>query len=144
MNMVRAQQLGWGAMITFTNLTANSLTWAINEVLNNPSYVKNVKEIGKRLNDQPQTPMERAIFWVEYVLRHDGATFMQTSAQFLNSIEYNNLDVYAVLGMIVFLAISIPIYLCWKTLKYLLSFFKSSTKLATSSVVEKRNKKKKS
>jgi glucuronosyltransferase len=137
MNMVRAQQLGWGTMVAFTNLTANSLTWAINEVLNNPNYEKSVEKIGKRLNDQPQTPMERAIFWIEYVLRHDGATFMQTSAQFLNPIEYNNLDVYAVFGIIILLVISIPTYLSLRTLKYLLSFFKSSKFLTE----EKRKKK---
>lgn len=123
MNMVRAQQLGWGASVSFTNLTAKSLTWAINEVLNDPKYEKNVIKIANRLMDQPQTPIERAVFWVEYVLRHDGAQFMQTSARYLNSFQYNNFDVYAVFLVILAILIFLPILLVRKIFKTL---FKSS------------------
>lgn len=111
--MARAQQLGWGASVAFTNLTTNSLTWAINEVLSNQKYEKNVKKIANRLLDQPETPMERAMFWIEYVLRHDGAEFMQTSAQYLNAFEYHNLDVY-----LTFFSITIALlFICFKSLK---------------------------
>lgn len=123
MNMVRAQQLGWGASVAFTNLTADSLTWAIDEVLNDPKYEKNIQKIANRLKDQPQTPMERAMFWVEYVLRHDGADFMKTSARYLNSYEYNNLDVYAVFAIIFAILIIAPVLVIRKIFKFL---FKSS------------------
>lgn len=104
MNMARAELLGWGTQVTYKNLTAESLSWAIKEVINNKKYTENVKKIAKRLMDQPQTPMEKAIFWVEYVLRNDGAPFMKTSARHLDMIEYHNLDVYAVLALGAFVA----------------------------------------
>jgi hypothetical protein len=44
--------------------------------------------------------MERALFWVEYVIRHKGADFMKTSSRYLNFVEYDNLDVYLVLILI--------------------------------------------
>lgn len=103
MNMARAELLGWGTQVTYKNLTAESLSWAIKEVLDNKKYTENVKKISKRLMDQPQTPMEKAIFWVEYVIRNDGAPFMKTSARNLDMIEYHNLDVYAVLALGAFL-----------------------------------------
>lgn len=126
MNMARAELLGWGAQVTYPNLTEASLSWALNEVLNNPKYKENVLKISKRLTDQPQSAMDKAIFWIEYVLRHDGAHFMQTSAQYLNFIEYNNLDIYATFAFIAFLVIFIPIYVFRKILKFVCSFKQTS------------------
>ena len=127
MNMARADLLGWGVQVTYPNLTEASLSWGLEEVLSNDKYRKNVQEIAKRLKDQPQTPMEKAIFWIEYVDRHNGAYFMQTSAQYLNFIEYNNLDVYATLAFIAFLVIFIPIFLIKKFVKLICSFKKHSS-----------------
>jgi hypothetical protein len=126
--MARAELLGWGAQITYPNLTEASLSWALDEVLNNPKYKENTLEITNRLKDQPQTPMDRAVFWVEYVLRHNGAHYMQTSAQYLNFFEYHNLDIYATFALIAFVAIFIPIYITRKVLKIICSFMKGSFK----------------
>lgn len=117
MNMARAELLGWGVQVTYPNLTESSLSWALNEVLSNSKYSENVREISRRLKDQPQTPLERAIFWVEYVDRHKGADFMQTSAQYLNFIEYHNLDIYLTLGFAGFLIVFLPIFMFRKFLK---------------------------
>lgn len=107
MNMARAELLGWGTQVTYKNLTAESLSWAVKEVLNNKKYTQNVKKIATRLMDQPQTPMEKAIFWVEYVIRNEGAPYMKTSARHLDMIEYLNLDVYAVLAFGAFLVFAL-------------------------------------
>jgi glucuronosyltransferase len=123
--MARAELLGWGVQVTYPNLTESSLSWALNEVLTNQKYKKNVDEIAIRLRDQPQTPMEKAVFWVEYVDRHKGAHFMQTSAQYLNFIEYHNLDIYFTLATLAFLIVFVPIYLIRKVLRF---FLKKSTK----------------
>lgn len=136
MNMARAELLGWGAQVAYTNLTEASLTWAINEVLYNPKYEKNTNEIANRLGDQPQPPMEKAIYWVEYVLRHDGAYYMQTSAQYLNFIEYHNLDIYATFVAAIFLTIFLPIYIIRKFLRMVLSCINSSS---TSSITKKKS-----
>lgn len=121
MNMARAELLGWGVQVTYQNLTENSFSWALNEILSNKKYQQNVKEIANRLQDQPQTPMDKAIFWVEYVARHKGAHFMQTSAQYLNFIEYNNLDIYATFAILLFLIIFVPIFVIRKVIKCIFS-----------------------
>lgn len=119
MNMMRAERNGWGITVEFKNLTEESLSWAINEVLSNPKYSKNVKEISNRLQDQPQTAMERAIFWIEFVLRHNGADFMKTSARHLNFVEYHNLDVYAIMMTIAIAVILSSICVVRFTMKLL-------------------------
>uniref|UniRef100_A0A182MDD5 UDP-glucuronosyltransferase n=1 Tax=Anopheles culicifacies TaxID=139723 RepID=A0A182MDD5_9DIPT len=107
LNMARAEQSGWGIGVAYTKLNEQTFRKAINDVLSDDSFAINVKTISRRLRDQPLAPMDTAKFWVEYVLRHDGAKHLISSAQDLNFIQYNNLDVYlfvcTVLVMIVLL-----------------------------------------
>lgn len=112
--MARAELLGWGVKLLYNDVTEESLTNAINKVLDDEVYANNVKKISRRLKDQPLPPMETALFWIEYVLRHDGALYMRSSAQYLNFVEYHNLDVYLLLALIVFLTIYIPVYIVKK------------------------------
>lgn len=121
MNMARAELLGWGKKISYQDLTETEFSKALNEVLINPKYKENVLTIAERLKDQPQTQMEKAIFYVEYVIRHDGAYFMQSSSQYLNFIEYNNLDVYETLVTIVLVTIFTSTFIMRKLFKLLCS-----------------------
>jgi glucuronosyltransferase len=117
MNMARAELLGWGLQVAYQELSEESLSKAINEVLDNRVYSDNIKLISQRLKDQPQKPMEKAIYWIEYVLRNDGAHYMQTSAQYLNFVEYYNLDIYLMFGLITLLVIAVPIVVIRKILR---------------------------
>ncbi|XP_052871728.1 UDP-glycosyltransferase UGT5-like [Anopheles cruzii] len=95
LNMARAELTGWGIGVAYTKLNEASFEKAVNEVLNNEKYSEKIATISRRLRDQPLAPMDLAKFWVEYVLRHDGAKHLISAAQDLNFVEYNNLDVYA-------------------------------------------------
>ena len=53
--------------------------------------------MGEFIRDQPETPKERALFWVEYVLRHNGARHLRSAARDLNFFQYYCLDVVAAL-----------------------------------------------
>ncbi|XP_058835769.1 UDP-glycosyltransferase UGT4-like [Topomyia yanbarensis] len=120
LNMARAELAGWGVGVSFGNLTEESLSLALNEVLNNEKYANNVQTISKRLRDQPLLPMDLAKYWVNYVLRHDGAEHIKSSAQYLNFIEYNNLDVYfsiaALCGLVLTLTLKLicVVFMCLK------------------------------
>lgn len=114
MNMARASALGWGVHVNYQNLTVSSLTWALNEVLSQKKYHQNVITVSKRLQDQQQTPMEKAVASVNYVIRHQGAYFMQSSGQHMNLIEYNNLDVFATFAAVLFLVIIILVIIIKK------------------------------
>lgn len=43
-------------------------------------------------------PLERAVWWVEYVLRHDGAHHLRSPAQDLAGYQLYQVDVVAVLA----------------------------------------------
>uniref|UniRef100_A0A1Y9H2G0 UDP-glucuronosyltransferase n=1 Tax=Anopheles dirus TaxID=7168 RepID=A0A1Y9H2G0_9DIPT len=115
LNMARAEQSGWGVGVAYTKLNEQTFSKAISEVIGDKSYAANVKIISQRLRDQPLAPMDMAKFWVEYVLRHDGAKHLISSAQDLNFVEYNNLDVYAFLATVA-LVVVLSVRFCIKKL----------------------------
>lgn len=107
--MERTEQLGCGTQIAYLEMTEDLLLDKMNKVLDDPKYVENAKKISSRFKDQPQKPMERAIYWIEYVLRNENVDYMKTSAQFLNGIQYYNVDAYALIILAILTALLIPI-----------------------------------
>jgi glucuronosyltransferase len=55
-----------------------------------------MKKLSAIYRDQPETPLERAVFWTEYVLRHGGEHLRSVSAD-LPWYQYFLIDVIAVL-----------------------------------------------
>jgi hypothetical protein len=52
-----------------------------------------VKKRSKLLRDQPDHPLDRAIYWTEYVLRHKGAYHLQSPAKEYGFVQYYLIDV---------------------------------------------------
>ena len=69
----------------------------MNYFLENFRYAEQARELSAVYRDQPQTPLDRAVFWTEYVIRHNGARHMRSAARNLNFFQYYCLDVIAVL-----------------------------------------------
>lgn len=95
-NMRRAQMDGFGLAIKYQNLNGTILKENILEIMNNPKYMEKAKLMSQRYRDQPIDPLEKAIYWTEYVLRHHGAEFLQSPANFLNYWQKNSWDCAAV------------------------------------------------
>lgn len=112
-NLDACKSQGWAIVLHYNDLTDESFTTAILEVLNNQQYRENVKYLSKLFLDRPQSPMATAIFWVEYILRHHGAKHMQANSVHLNSFQLNSLDVIGFLAVVVLLNILI-FYYCVK------------------------------
>lgn len=102
LNMARATNLGYGLTVRYKNLTEESLTWALTEMLNDRKYKVRAIEISDRYRDQLLTPLDTATYWIEYVVRHKGAEFIKSPAQQLNFFQYHLLDIYGFLLGITF------------------------------------------
>lgn len=50
-------------------------------------------------------PMETAIYWIEYVIRHQGAPQMRSPAKDLNLLQRNSVDVLVFLSLIVLIVV---------------------------------------
>ncbi|KAH8312382.1 hypothetical protein KR044_010466, partial [Drosophila immigrans] len=103
LNMARAEQNGYGKTVNYEDLTTERLLAAINKLLQEPQAIDLVKDMSARYRDQPQLPLERAVYWVEHVTRHKGARYLRSASQDLNFVQYHNLDAMLVLyGGIIF------------------------------------------
>lgn len=64
-----------------------------------------MKEFSTVYRDRPLGPMKTAIYWVEYVIRHKGASHMRSPAAEMNFLQRNSLDVIAFLCFVVYIVV---------------------------------------
>ncbi|XP_022209985.2 UDP-glycosyltransferase UGT4 [Drosophila obscura] len=96
-NAERVERLGIAKTLDFYALTLEGVIAGIQELLHNDSYAKNARELATRFKDQPMTPMDTAIWWTEYVLRHKGADHMRLIEQDMSLMQYYSVDIFSVL-----------------------------------------------
>jgi glucuronosyltransferase len=73
-----------------------------------------MKNISKRYHDQPLPPLQLAKFWVEYVLRNDGADHMKSSALSLSFTEYHCLDLIGFLLVVVLAVLALLMFIIYR------------------------------
>lgn len=66
-------------------------------------YKENVIKLREKINDAPQTPLERAVFWTEYLLKH-GADHLRTPSANMPWYIYYEMDA-ALTVLIIFIVI---------------------------------------
>lgn len=96
-NLVRLQARGAARMLDMATLTTEIFLEALKDVLFNPTYRINMQRLSSLHRDQPIHPLDKAIFWIEYVLRHQGAPHLRSEASTLPWYSYYMLDVFALL-----------------------------------------------
>ncbi|XP_072161575.1 UDP-glucosyltransferase 2 isoform X6 [Bemisia tabaci] len=72
-NLANAEYLGYGIHLAYLNTTQESVRWAINTVLTDSRFKENIGRASKIFRDKPMSPVDTAIYWMEYVIRHEGA-----------------------------------------------------------------------
>ncbi|XP_030374417.1 uncharacterized protein LOC115623986 [Scaptodrosophila lebanonensis] len=97
LNVERAKLAGFGLGLDFNKMSGAELKSNILRMLNEPSFLETAKQMSARYRDQPMAPLDKAIWWTEYVLRHKGAMHMRVAAQDLSFVAYHNLDVLGLL-----------------------------------------------
>uniref|UniRef100_A0AAG5DJ22 UDP-glucuronosyltransferase n=1 Tax=Anopheles atroparvus TaxID=41427 RepID=A0AAG5DJ22_ANOAO len=93
LNINKATVGGYAVKLDFPNITAESFRWALEEVLYNPTYKQNIERVSQVFRDRPLSPLDEAIYWIEYVTRHKGAPQIRSSALDLPWISLALLDV---------------------------------------------------
>ncbi|TWW54935.1 UDP-glucuronosyltransferase 1-10, partial [Takifugu flavidus] len=75
----------------------------IQEVLNDPSYRMNMQRLSRLHRDAPMKPIDSALFWIEFVMRHKGAAHLRTESYRLPWYSYHSVDVMLFLAGITLL-----------------------------------------
>ncbi|POI23310.1 hypothetical protein CIB84_012943, partial [Bambusicola thoracicus] len=95
--MTRVQAKGMGILMDWKSVTEEELYQAVVTVITDPSYRKAAKLISALHLDTPMHALNRTVYWLEYILRHDGAPYLRPAVYDLSLYEYFCLDILALL-----------------------------------------------
>lgn len=59
-------------------------------------------------------PLDKAVYWIEYVIRHNGAHHLKTAGNQLNWIQFLSIDVMLVILITILLFLNITFYIMKK------------------------------
>lgn len=109
-NALNSVNGGYARMLPFTEVTFNELAAELNELINNGQYAMRAKEVSRLFNDNLMHPMDEAMYWIEYVIRSNGAKHLKSKAADMPLVSYLLLDVFIV--PIVMFSILISLVVC--------------------------------
>ncbi|CAH0546757.1 unnamed protein product [Brassicogethes aeneus] len=96
----------YAVILELKDLTANNLKDSLNKIFHDTSYKENAKLYSNLFHDRPRSPMDEAIYWLEYVLRHKGMPYTKCKSLDLNWYEKIYLEPLTIILLILgFLAI---------------------------------------
>lgn len=103
-NCQRAVSAGVAERLNFNDLSVERIRTTVLKVLQTPSYKENMMRRSQIFRDQETKPLDRALWWIEYALRHPNVATMKSPTIELGTIRANLWDVYALYVAIVFAA----------------------------------------
>ncbi|XP_044874627.1 UDP-glucuronosyltransferase 2C1-like isoform X5 [Mauremys mutica] len=117
-NIAHMKAKGMAVQLDFNTMQTQDLIDALDMVINNSSYKENAVRLSEIHHDQPIKPLDRAVFWIEFVMRHKGAKHLRPAAHELTWYQYHCLDVLAFLlicaAAAVFIAVRCCLFCCKK------------------------------
>uniref|UniRef100_A0A9J8CPU7 UDP-glucuronosyltransferase n=1 Tax=Cyprinus carpio carpio TaxID=630221 RepID=A0A9J8CPU7_CYPCA len=111
-NVQRLVSRGVAETLSIYDLTSEKLLVALRKVINDKSYKEKMTELSAIHRDRPIEPLDLAVFWTEFVMRHKGAAHLRPAAHELNWIQYHSLDVIGFLILILVTVIFVTIKSC--------------------------------
>ncbi|KAF2360184.1 UDP-glucuronosyl/UDP-glucosyltransferase [Trinorchestia longiramus] len=94
---------GLGKKILWSNLSEQLLMETIEELISNPKYQKKASDISRAMKDRPMSAVETAVFWTEYVIRHQGAVHLRSPERDMSWIQVLYLDLIFLVHLAIFL-----------------------------------------
>lgn len=85
-----------GTTLSFDDVNEEIFLAAIKETLK-PEYKINLKKFRKLMNDQPMTSREKAVWWVEFVIRNKGCDHLKYLGRLVPFYQEFCLDILAFL-----------------------------------------------
>lgn len=101
LNGFKVERDGIGMLQSMRDLTAESFADAIQSVLNNATIYENIKLKSEIFRTNQNSPLDEAIWWIEYVLKFNGAPHIQSAARDMSWFRYLSLDIaFVIFGAI--------------------------------------------
>lgn len=111
-NLLRLKMRGAARVVEPESLTKDDFLEALKDILETPAYQKNIQHLSDLHHDQPLSPMDTAIFWIEYVIRNKGAAHLKSAGFSLPWYTYFCLDVAIFILALIGAFVWISVFLC--------------------------------
>ncbi|XP_061463767.1 UDP-glucuronosyltransferase 1A1-like isoform X1 [Rhineura floridana] len=111
-NAKRVESRGAGVTLNVVEMTSKDLSDALKAVIFDKKYKENIQRLSALHLDRPIQPIDLAVHWVEFVMKHKGAPHLRPAAHDLNCIQYHSIDVIAFLLAVALLALFISLKCC--------------------------------
>ncbi|XP_060531804.1 UDP-glucosyltransferase 2-like isoform X2 [Cylas formicarius] len=94
-NIAVAETKGYAIRVDYKNISRDSILHAAKTLLEDTRYQENAKKISENFKDRPREPLDEAIYWINYVIKHKGAPELRSAAARLSWYQYFLVDVIA-------------------------------------------------
>lgn len=106
-------------------MTEDNIKQTLLRVLTTPKYKRNAEKLSKQFRDQKEKPLERAIWWIEWVMRNPDSEFLKSPVLRLGYFVGQSFDVVAFVILLLILIIIISYIIIYFTVQKLFKSFKS-------------------
>ncbi|KAJ8733174.1 hypothetical protein PYW08_001472 [Mythimna loreyi] len=113
-----------GVRLDMETLTEENFKSAIKTTIGDDSYRRNMERFRSLVQDAPQSPLERAVWWTEYVLRHGGAKHLSSPSANISWWQYLELDLVLTLLAAFLIALTLIIVALRCVYKFVFRIFK--------------------
>lgn len=101
-----AVKKGIALQLNIKKMDKETLKATILEMLENKKYIEAARLRSRNFRDQKETPIERALWWVDYIARNDDVSFLKSpKLEHMNYFVKHSVDVIAFLTIFVLLLI---------------------------------------
>lgn len=104
-NLVKARRLGMAEGMNYINLNTADIKSTLVKVIRNANYSINAKKVSQQYRDQKEKPLDRAVWWIEWVLRNPDIENLRSPVLRLGYFVGNSFDIIAFIFCIVFLSL---------------------------------------
>ncbi|XP_041857089.1 UDP-glucuronosyltransferase-like [Melanotaenia boesemani] len=111
-NVNRMVARGVAEKLSIYDMTNETLVAALRKIIQDKSYKDRMMTMSQTHLDLPVQPVDLAVFWTEFVMRHKGATHLRVAAHDLNWIQYHSLDVIGFLVFVIMTALWLTMRCC--------------------------------
>nr|XP_022921064.1 UDP-glucuronosyltransferase 1-2-like [Onthophagus taurus] len=113
-NCVDAEHNGYSVTVNVQSLEEKSFSDYLEKVLYDKKFIQAIKFKSDLYRDQPMNPMDKAVYWIEHVIKHKGAKHLRVKGIDLPWYQYYLLDVFLFIGLVIIIVLSFVYY----SLKY--------------------------
>ncbi|XP_058832975.1 UDP-glucosyltransferase 2-like isoform X2 [Topomyia yanbarensis] len=111
-NLEKSIRAGVAERIIVWTVTKEKIVQTIRKVLEDPSYRTRMLEKSALFRDQPDKPLDRALWWIDWSLRHPNAKSIQSPTLRLGWFRSEQYDVKLFVAIAIFGVIALLIPVC--------------------------------